>query len=82
MAACAVVCPVPPFASGSVPDTSAESDTAAHEGLPAAFPCRTVVAVPWFTNAEEASASETAPVRPFTDVTDTDVPTGSQIDPL
>ena len=42
----AVEVPVPPFAMGRIPDTSAVSDTAPKVGAPAALPCKTVVVVP------------------------------------
>ena len=41
-----VVTPVPPLPTGSVPDTSAVSETAPNVGAPAALPCKTVVVVP------------------------------------
>ena len=45
------------FVTGRLPVTSAESDTAAKEGLPAAFPWSTVVVVPWFANWALASVA-------------------------
>ena len=45
---------VPPLAIGKVPVTSAVKLTADHDGLPAAFPCKIVVVVPWFWNRAEA----------------------------
>jgi hypothetical protein len=46
---------VPPFAIGRVPETSVPKATAPHDGLPDAFPCKTVVVVPWLANKAEAS---------------------------
>lgn len=52
----AVIAPVPPLAIGKVPDTSAVKLTADHEGLPDAFPCKSVVVVPWLAKSAEARA--------------------------
>ena len=38
--------PVPPFAVGNMPDTSAVKSTADHVGAPPVFPCRTVFDAP------------------------------------
>jgi hypothetical protein len=43
--------------TGRLPVTSEESDTAEKDGLPAAFPCKTVVVVPWFAKSAEVSDS-------------------------
>jgi hypothetical protein len=40
------VTPVPPLATGKVPDTSAVSEIALNVGAPEALPCNTVVDVP------------------------------------
>ncbi len=48
------VVPVPPFATGNVPLTSAARATAAKDGAPAALPCKTVVVVPRLPNTEVA----------------------------
>lgn len=41
-----VVTPVPPLATGKVPDTSADKDTDPHVGAPEELPCSTWVDVP------------------------------------
>jgi hypothetical protein len=46
--------PVPPLALGRTPVTSAVKETADHDGLPAAFPWRIVVVVPWLAKSAEA----------------------------
>ncbi len=51
------VVPVPPFAMGRVPVTSAVSDTGENAGFPAALPCKSVVVVPWFACCALASVS-------------------------
>jgi hypothetical protein len=50
--------PVPPFAPGKIPDTSAVKDTAAKDGAPAPLPWSTVVVVP---NEPSAAGAEAAP---------------------
>ena len=53
--------PVPPFATGAIPETSAVKLTAANVGAPAALPCSTVVVVPSVPNA--ASACNPPPIN-------------------
>ena len=50
----AEVAPVPPLPIAKVPDTSAVKLTALHDGLPAAFPCNSVVVVPWLAKSADA----------------------------
>lgn len=54
-----VVTPVPPFATGSVPEISAVRLTAPNVGAPAAFPCKTVVVVP--NDPSDAGAAPAPP---------------------
>lgn len=48
--------PVPPLVPVKTPDTSAVKDTADHDGFPDAFPCKSVVVVPWLAKSAEARA--------------------------
>lgn len=51
----AVIAPVPPLPIGNVPVTSVVKLTADHDGFPEAFPCSTVVVVPWLANNADAN---------------------------
>lgn len=65
------VSPVPPLATGSVPETSVVSTTAPKAGLPAAAPCKTVVVVPWLACCAEAKMSVVQVPVPVAEIADT-----------